>query len=134
MSTFIEAWGLEEPQVPVEKACHQPGGQQLVGSWRWVSKTCAETDKDRGECRPRALQTSLRGHMLRAWAGAGWRAWGSTWVYLKVWLLGSATPKACREVGGGVRGGQRLWRAGSGRGRGSIPLGPNMAAWQGWLQ
>lgn len=66
--TFIEGMGVlgGAPGACGERPAISLGGQQLAGSWRWVSKTCAETDKDRGECRPRALRPPLQGHMLRA--------------------------------------------------------------------
>lgn len=65
---FIEGTGFYRgaPRACGEKPAIGLEGSGPVGSWRWVSKTCAETDKDRGECRPRALRPHCRGCMLRA--------------------------------------------------------------------
>lgn len=68
VSAFIEGTGFYRgaPRACGEKPTIGLEGSGPAGSWRWVSKTCAETDKDRGECRPRVLRPHCRGCMLRA--------------------------------------------------------------------
>lgn len=83
--------------MPRDKACHQPG--KAVARWAArdsVSMTCAERDRDRGECRP-----SEQSDGTQAWGGhpKGLMVWAGE-MYLGLFegvTLSSTPPKACRQ-------------------------------------
>ena len=73
MSVFIEGTGFYRgaPRACGEKPTIGLEGSGPVGSWRWVSKTCAETDKDRGECGPGCSDLTAGDACSRPLGGAG---------------------------------------------------------------